>query len=97
MPNMYFATAEPLRQWFTAFPQIVSRVGHSNAKVYQILSKIINNVIREYPHQALWLFASVVKSTKPNRESRGRAILDALRVRSFLYCTVIDCLSLLTR
>ncbi|KAH0840168.1 Nop14-like family-domain-containing protein [Lanmaoa asiatica] len=62
-----------------AFPQIVSRVGHTNQRVYHVLSKIISKVIREYPHQALWLFASVVKSTKPVRESRGRAILDALR------------------
>lgn len=67
-------------QWFTAFPQIVSRVGHSNPKVYALLSRLISRVIRDYPHQALWLFASVVKSTKANREMRGRAILDALRV-----------------
>ncbi|KIJ20461.1 hypothetical protein PAXINDRAFT_174826 [Paxillus involutus ATCC 200175] len=69
----------PAYKWFTAFPQIVSRVGYNNSKVYAILSKLISKVIREYPHQALWLFASVVKSTKSNRESRGRAILDALR------------------
>ncbi|KAF8138751.1 hypothetical protein EV363DRAFT_1394182 [Boletus edulis] len=69
----------PAYKWFTAFPQIVSRVGHTNQKVYQVLSTIISKVIREYPNQALWLFASVVKSTKPNREARGRAILDALR------------------
>ncbi|KIJ69878.1 hypothetical protein HYDPIDRAFT_79167 [Hydnomerulius pinastri MD-312] len=69
----------PVYKWFTAFPQIVSRVGHTNAKVYAVLSKLISRVIREYPHQALWLFASVVKSTKSNRESRGRAILDALK------------------
>ncbi|KAI6100243.1 hypothetical protein F5141DRAFT_1009738 [Pisolithus sp. B1] len=68
-----------LLQWFTAFPQIVSRVGHSNPKVYAILSKLICKVIREYPHQALWLFASVVKSTKANREARGRTILEALQ------------------
>ena len=61
----------------------MSRVGHTNQKVYHVLSRIISKVIREYPHQALWLFASVVKSTKPNREMRGRAILDALRVRLF--------------
>ncbi|KAI6024462.1 hypothetical protein EDC04DRAFT_2869391 [Pisolithus marmoratus] len=69
----------PVYKWFTAFPQIVSRVGHSNGRVYGILSKLICKVIREYPHQALWLFASVVKSTKANREARGRTILDALK------------------
>ncbi|KAF9238832.1 hypothetical protein BU15DRAFT_88266 [Melanogaster broomeanus] len=69
----------PAFKWFTAFPQIVSRVGHTNAKVYTSLSKLISKVIREYPHQTLWLFASVVKSAKSNRGSRGRAILDTLR------------------
>jgi hypothetical protein len=38
-------------------------------------------VMQEYPKQALWLFTSVVKSTKHNREHRGKAILDQLRVR----------------
>jgi len=33
-----------------------------------------------YPLQALWLFISVVKSTKSNRERRGRAILQQLQV-----------------
>ena len=65
--------------------------------VYQVLSKIISNVIREYPHQALWLFASVVKSTKPYRESRGRAILDALRVRLPTTASLLPCLSSRTR
>ena len=37
-------------------------------------------VLQEYPKQALWLFTSVVKSTKHIRESRSKAILDQLRV-----------------
>ena len=37
-------------------------------------------VLEEYPYQALWLFTSVVKSTKTDREARGRLILDKLRV-----------------
>jgi serine/threonine-protein kinase ATR len=67
-------------QWFTAFPQIVSRVGHHNQDVFTNLSKLITAVIQEYPNQALWLFTSVVKSTKPNREQRGRDILKGLQV-----------------
>lgn len=59
----------------------MSRVGHTNEKVYDVLlSMIISRVIREYPQQALWLFTSVVKSTKKNREARGRTILDRLKV-----------------
>ncbi|KAI0938155.1 hypothetical protein AcV7_003428 [Taiwanofungus camphoratus] len=69
----------PVYKWFTAFPQIVSRVGHSNDDVYEVLSHLISIVIQEYPKQALWLFASVVKSTKIQREQRGKAILEKLR------------------
>ena len=36
--------------------------------------------MQEYPKQALWLFTSVVKSTKQNREQRGKLILDQLQV-----------------
>lgn len=70
----------PAFKWFTAFPQIVSRVGHNNDKVYDLLSKLIVMILQEYPRQALWGFASVIKSTKAQRESRGRVILEQLRV-----------------
>ncbi|KAG1764780.1 FAT domain-containing protein [Suillus placidus] len=69
----------PVYKWFTAFPQIVSRIGHPNRVVYLVLSKLISSVIREYPNQALWFFASVVNSTKPNRQQRVRTILDQLK------------------
>ncbi|OBZ70466.1 Serine/threonine-protein kinase atr [Grifola frondosa] len=74
----------PVYKWFTAFPQIVSRIGHTNNAVYQILSNLISMVIQEYPKQALWLFVSVVKSTKSQRWQRGKAILDKLRARNNL-------------
>jgi hypothetical protein len=74
-------------QWYTAFPQIVSRVGHSNDFVYQLLSKLVALVIQEYPRQALWLFAAVVKSTKSNRQQRGLEILNQLRVLSSQHAT----------
>ena len=45
-----------------------------------VLSKLISNVIQEFPKQSLWLFASVVKSTKSTRSDRGRHILDKLKV-----------------
>ncbi|KAG2155117.1 uncharacterized protein EDB93DRAFT_1266510 [Suillus bovinus] len=69
----------PVYKWFTAFPQIVSRIGHPNRVVYLVLSKLISSVIREYPNQALWFFASVVNSTKALRQQRGRTILDQLK------------------
>ncbi|KAF9006738.1 hypothetical protein BDQ17DRAFT_1389499 [Cyathus striatus] len=50
-----------------------------NPEVYKHLSGLIIKVIEEYPKQALWLFTSAVKSTKANREQRGREIFNQLR------------------
>lgn len=68
-------------QWLTAFPQIVSRIDHSNKPVYDLLSNLIIRVLQEYPHQGLWLFMSVVQSKKPERSLRGEIILNKLTVR----------------
>jgi serine/threonine-protein kinase ATR len=70
----------PAFKWFTAFPQIVSRIGHRDKDVYQMLGKLMIKVIGEYPNQALWLFASVIHSVKSIRKTRGASILDAVRV-----------------
>ncbi|KZT71549.1 hypothetical protein DAEQUDRAFT_111495 [Daedalea quercina L-15889] len=69
----------PVYKWYTAFPQIVSRVGHSNETVYKLLSQLVARVIQEYPKQSLWLFVSAVQSNKAQRSQRGRAILDGLK------------------
>jgi serine/threonine-protein kinase ATR len=71
-------------QWLTAFPQIVSRIDHSNKPVYDLLSNLIIRVLQEYPHQGLWLFMSVVQSKKRERSMRGDAILKKLTVRHFI-------------
>jgi len=67
-------------QWFPAFPQIASRVGHKSNEVYKLLANLISRIIGEYPKQALWLFISVVKSTKTTRSARGRKLLERLKV-----------------
>jgi serine/threonine-protein kinase ATR len=67
-------------QWFPAFPQIASRVGHGSGEVYKLLAILITRIIAEYPKQALWLFICVVKSTKQTRATRGKKLLDRLKV-----------------
>ncbi|THU91880.1 hypothetical protein K435DRAFT_967914 [Dendrothele bispora CBS 962.96] len=69
----------PVWKWYTAFPQIVSRLGHQNSDVVDVLCRLISKVIQEYPKQALWLFISTLKSTDPGRVKRGKGILDKLR------------------
>ncbi|KAF8214176.1 hypothetical protein K438DRAFT_1902229 [Mycena galopus ATCC 62051] len=89
----------PVYKWFTAFPQIVSRVGHENDEVFKNLSRLIIRVLEEYPKEALWLFTSVVKSTKPTREQRGKKILEKLTnnpnaTRTKVSKLVSDCTSM---
>lgn len=60
----------------------MSRVDHKNNHVFTILSHLIVAIITEYPQQGLWLLMSSVKSTKPKREKRGKAILEQLKVRT---------------
>jgi serine/threonine-protein kinase ATR len=65
----------PEYQWFTAFPQLVSRVGHSNPQVSEVLMSIIARVITRYPQQALWSVVGVLQSKKGDRHKRCTAIL----------------------
>ncbi|KAH9179575.1 hypothetical protein EDB89DRAFT_2110934 [Lactarius sanguifluus] len=73
----------PAFKWYTAFPQIASRVGHKHDPVFEVLARLISTVIKEFPQQTLWLFASVVKSRNTNRAKRGKSILERLQVRLF--------------
>ncbi|KAI0776189.1 hypothetical protein BD413DRAFT_469293 [Trametes elegans] len=60
-------------KWYTAFPQIVSRIGIKNRSAYDVLSSILSRVISEYPKQALWPFCAVYNSKDPNSERKLRA------------------------
>ncbi|TBU47261.1 hypothetical protein BD309DRAFT_856414 [Dichomitus squalens] len=69
----------PVYKWYTAFPQIVSRIGMRNERAYEVLAYLLSYVIAEYPRQALWLFTAVAKSTTPQRATRSKQILSKLR------------------
>ncbi|KAH9855081.1 hypothetical protein C2E23DRAFT_725567 [Lenzites betulinus] len=69
----------PMYKWYTAFPQIVSRIGIQNQTAYDVLAVLLYTVIQEYPKQALWLFSAVAKSTDPTRAGRSKTILNKLR------------------
>ncbi|KAI0720383.1 hypothetical protein C8T65DRAFT_736114 [Cerioporus squamosus] len=69
----------PVYKWYTAFPQIVSRIGLKNEKAYDILATLLQLVIQEFPKQALWPFTAVAKSTASARSKRARTILGKLK------------------
>ena len=58
---------------------------NKNIEANNVLSKLIVTVLRSYPQQGLWLFMSVVNSTKHKREKRGRSIIDQLKVFEVLF------------
>ncbi|KZS97819.1 hypothetical protein SISNIDRAFT_472705 [Sistotremastrum niveocremeum HHB9708] len=69
----------PAYKWFTAFPQIVSRVGHRNPETFNQLASLITRVLSAFPKQCLWMFMAVVMSQNPERKARGRNILNGLK------------------
>ncbi|CDZ97128.1 serine threonine-protein kinase atr [Phaffia rhodozyma] len=69
----------PVYQWLTAFPQLVSRIGHPNGSVYRQIYRIIVYVVRTYPLQSIWSMVSVSQSKKEDRVKRCVGIFDKLR------------------
>ncbi|KAF8314749.1 hypothetical protein DL93DRAFT_2155621 [Clavulina sp. PMI_390] len=69
----------PPYQWMTAFPQILSRMGHPLPSAYSRLSDLIVHILSHYPQQGLWYFTPVVLGKLKDREVRGRKILDRAR------------------
>lgn len=70
----------PHTQWYTAFPQIVSRIGHPQKEIWAFLKELIRLVIYEHPNQALWQFTSVLQSKQEARKGRAEQILRKLKV-----------------
>ncbi|EON65245.1 hypothetical protein W97_04482 [Coniosporium apollinis CBS 100218] len=65
--------------FYTAFPQIITRISHPNAKVWEVLFSIIIKVASAHPQQALWYILAVVKSSAADRSSRGLSVLNKLK------------------
>ncbi|KAF2097301.1 hypothetical protein NA57DRAFT_41563 [Rhizodiscina lignyota] len=65
--------------FYTAFPQIISRIGHSHEDVWDLLGHLITKIASTYPQQALWSLLAVAKSTSKDKASRGQNLLSRLR------------------
>lgn len=69
----------PAFAWYSAFPQIITRISHPNKTVWEALQSIIIRVASAYPQQALWSLLAVLHSTQDDRRGRGTAVLQKLR------------------
>lgn len=68
----------PAYMFYTALPQIVSRLGHPNQEVFKWLQQILLKVVLAHPQQALWSLLAVCTSTQQDRRSRGGSVLSLL-------------------
>ena len=60
---------------YTALPQIVARICHSNQAVYNILIEIVAKVVIQHTPQALWTLLAMIKSSSRDRANRGIACM----------------------
>lgn len=66
----HFADVLPSFVFFTAFSQLVSRICHPSADVYQVLKTIIIKLIKSFTQQSMWMIMSVYKSSYASRVKR---------------------------
>jgi serine/threonine-protein kinase ATR len=76
----YASDRMPSFAFYTAFPQIITRISHPNKNVWDTLQAIIARVASIYPQQSLWSLLAVLHSTQDDRRTRGVAVLQKLRV-----------------
>lgn len=86
----YASERMPAYPWYTAFPQIISRINHPNKSVWDVLQLIIIKVTAQYPQQALWGLLAVQNSQQDDRRARGGAVLQKLRVSVNFVCELLD-------
>lgn len=69
----------PTYQWLTVLSQLVSRICHQNEEIVRVVKHIITSVLQVYPQQALWMMATVSKSTVAARRDAAAEIIQAAR------------------
>lgn len=65
----------PSYQWYTCYPQLVSRICHPNKDIIELLQQILVKVLKEFPHQALWSLMAITKSLTSQRAHRANAVI----------------------
>ncbi|KAK5125692.1 hypothetical protein LTR85_011966 [Meristemomyces frigidus] len=74
----YFERIPPY-VFYTALPQMISRISHPHPEVWRQLSSCLTRIVAAHPSQALWSLLAVVRATDRTRAERGIEILNRLR------------------
>ncbi|KAI9640177.1 serine/threonine-protein kinase M1 [Ciborinia camelliae] len=72
----------PAYIFYTALPQIVSRITHPHNEVNNFLQQIMIKVVTLHPQQSLWSLLALSTSTQPDRQSKGIELLNKLTIGS---------------
>ncbi|KAF2398341.1 hypothetical protein EJ06DRAFT_538889 [Trichodelitschia bisporula] len=79
--------------FYTALPQIMSRINHPSAAVSELLVSIITKIVLAHSQQALWSLLAVAKAKAADRNSKANIILAHVKVRETRPLKAIaDCL-----
>ena len=71
----------PAYQFLTAFPQIVSRIGHPKKEISGLLRKVMALVIQKFPQQAMWPTVGVMQSNRADRKQACLEVVQRAQVR----------------
>ena len=70
----------PAYIFYTALPQIVARIAHPNAAVFERLKQIVVKVVEAHPREALWSLIGIITTRQASdRKTRGLQILKTLQ------------------
>lgn len=64
--------------FFSAFPQLVSSICHESDLTFDLLRKMIVELMKEYPHECLWQIISSYRSRMSDRAEKTRRIFSLL-------------------
>lgn len=74
-----FINRLPTYLYMLAFPQILSRINHTEKVCYALLETMILKCLVDYPKQSLWPFMAVCRSRDASRSGRGNLLIGKLR------------------
>ncbi|CAB1117116.1 unnamed protein product [Ectocarpus sp. CCAP 1310/34] len=69
----------PPYMWYTALPQLTSRVGHPNEDVLRVIIDALAMLLRAHPKQALWHLSSLCLSISESRRQVGNQVFEQAR------------------
>ena len=75
----YIIERLPAYIFYTALPQVTSRINHAQPKANETLLELITKIVRNHPQQALWTILAVAKSRASDKSAKATIVLNTIR------------------